>query len=244
MSLFEYSILILSVLAGGASAFFVSLKNDRILRLVLSFSGAYILGITVLHLLPGIYESGTSNVGFWIMCGFFLQLLLEQLSHGVEHGHVYILKNRTGLLSLQILIGLSVHAFLEGMPLSNYHLLTHHHEGHVHANLLLYGVVLHKAPAAFALALLFLQSGFSRKMVVTLIVGFALMSPLGAFIAEYFIPGTDVLLPILALVSGSFLHIATTIIFESDQSSKHHISLEKLLVIALGFGFAYLSHSL
>ena len=71
MSLWEYILLFSSVLIGGSAGFFFKKDQGHLLQLVLSFSGAYILGITVLHLMPEVYKGGNHQVGLWILGGFF-----------------------------------------------------------------------------------------------------------------------------------------------------------------------------
>jgi len=89
MGIWEYGLLFVSVVGGGVLAFRFSGSAQQALKLALSFSGAYILGITIMHLMPGVFDQGGQAASFWILAGFFLQLLLEQLSRGVEHGHVH-----------------------------------------------------------------------------------------------------------------------------------------------------------
>ncbi|MFK7932941.1 MAG: ZIP family metal transporter [Saprospiraceae bacterium] len=244
MTLWQYLILFLSVLAGGLIALQIQKNKKSILKIVLSFSGAYLLGITVLHLLPSVFFQPESNIGVWILGGFFIQLLLERLSQGVEHGHIHAHKSAKPSFAIQIMLGLCLHAFMEGLPLSNYHDMHHHSHGvhesgdHLH---LFYGIILHKIPAAFALGLLLLRSDFSRKFILGCLVIFALMSPLGAFTSALIAPEGAVLNRIMAIVVGSFLHIATTILFETDDTHHHRISWQKLCAILVGIGLALLT---
>ena len=59
-----YLLLILSVLIGVALVFIIK-PSKTIISLLLAFSGAYLLSVTVLHLLPEVYEhtSNTKLVG-------------------------------------------------------------------------------------------------------------------------------------------------------------------------------------
>ena len=70
------------------------------------------------------------------------------------------------------------------------------------------------------------------------------MSPLGAFVAGYVQLDQVAVANLLGFVIGSFLHIATTILFESDDGRQHHISWAKLGMIILGMGLALLTGSL
>ncbi len=246
MHIWEYILLFFSVIFGGALAFYFPVKDKSGLKLVLSFSGAYILGIAVLHMMPMVYSTQNESIGIYILLGFFLQLLLEQFSSGVEHGHIHVPHDVKSGFVLQVMLGLCLHAFLEGLPLPEYG--HHHHEHHSHDagfNHLLFGIVLHKAPAAFALVLLFIRSGFHRNIVLACLVIFALMSPMGAMVAGQLesqqILGPAGMNALVAVVVGSFLHIATTIIFEMDNSAHHRISWKRLGAISFGLLLALLT---
>lgn len=248
MGFVQYLLLFSSVLIGGSLAFYLRRNDKKLIQLLLSFSGAYILGITFLHLVPETYAEG-EYTGLFILLGFFIQLMLEQLSRGVEHGHIHALHDAKPSAAFAIMLGLCLHAFIEGLPLD---ILAHVHEGHVHgdhvhesleANHLLFGIIIHKIPAAFALGILLLLSGFKDKTVILYLVIFGTMSPLAAAIGGY-LDGQGLLSPdirsaIMAIVIGSFLHIATTILFETDTN--HKIPINKLIAVLVGLGIAILT---
>ncbi|MBK8493409.1 MAG: ZIP family metal transporter [Saprospirales bacterium] len=235
MSFFEYSILILIVVAGGGLSFLFKRLPANGLRIFLSFSGAYLLGISFLHLLPGVYAQQEIEPGYWVLLGFFIQLMLEQLSGGVEHGHIHAHNKAPWNYAFAVMAGLCLHAFLEGMPLAEYAQYYLQHRGHSHnSDHLLFGIILHKAPAAFALGLLLQWSGFRSWTVWGCLVFFSLMSPAGALLASSFHLGAKEEQILISLVIGSFLHISTTILFEADGSHKHRISFLKLGAILAG----------
>ena len=242
MSIWEYLLLFFSVVLGGGLALVFKTYEKRVLSLVLSFSGSYLLGITVLHLMPGVFSDPEVSIGIWVLVGFFIQLLLEQLSIGVEHGHIHAHKHASTSFAFQVMLGLCLHAFLEGLPLSNYpEFHAHHHDLEHNHNHLLYGIILHKAPAAFALVILLMLSKFSKKVIILSLVLFASMSPLGAIIMEYMHFSEQLLSSLIAIVIGSFLHISTTILFEADDTHQHKVSWKKMLVILSGIGIALLT---
>ncbi len=135
------------------------------------------------------------------------------------------------------------------MPLSGYEdLHTGHNHGHSHshghsADFLLWGIVLHKIPAAFALGVLLLISGFKDRTVLLYLTIFGLMSPLGAglgiLLKSANIIDNAIMVNIMGVVIGSFLHIATTILFETDTN--HKIPINKLIAIAVGLGISLLT---
>jgi zinc transporter ZupT len=250
----EYIALFGSAFLGGALAFYVRKTNPNILRMVMTLTGAYIFGISLVHLLPDIFRLDEPLAGTFILLGFLLQIGVEYLSQGIEHGHVHVHGQEghhhgTGL-AISVLLGLSIHCFLEGMPVSGYEVLHDHaHHGHDHGdhrhNYLLYGIMSHKAPAAFALVTMLLAAGFRFWPTIGLLFLYASMSPLGAFSAEVLqhleLMSGRVFVLIMALVVGSFLHISTTILFENEEKN-HAFNLRKTLSLLIGFGLALLSH--
>lgn len=238
MNYLMYIFLFLSVIISGTSVLFINISS-RNLKLILSFSGAFLFAICVLHLIPEIYLSGTPNIGIYILIGFFAQILLEFFTEGIEHGHIHV-HNHNGhnhqAFPYAMMIGLSIHSFLEGMPLSNTGTDTH--------NSLLTGIIMHNIPIAMALMTMLLQSHISKKTAIFWLIVFALITPLGSFtsyaIGENMIGNISIYFDrIMAVVVGIFLHISTTILFESSEN--HRFNLIKFIVILLGAGFAIVS---
>ena len=144
---------------------------------------------------------------------------------------------------VSVLAGLGLHAFMEGLPLDYYdefHLSNHGHDHNGH-NHFLWAIILHKIPAAFALMSLLKLANFSNRTIWIALVIFASMSPLGALLGSALELTDELRTWILALISGSLLHISTTILFETDKSKEHKISLRKFLIILLGMLLAILS---
>ena len=81
------------------------------MKLLIAFSGAYLFAITVLHLIPEIYHTNTDGIyiGLFILIGFFLQIILEHFSQGIEHGHEH--EHLHGSVPVSMMIGLCIHAF-------------------------------------------------------------------------------------------------------------------------------------
>ena len=217
-----------AVLVGGSVGLRFPELRGRYLHLVLSFSGAYLLSITALHLIPEAFAYSSVSPGLAILIGFFLQVLFEQFSQGVEHGHMHVHEGQR--LALPVLIGLSLHAFLEGSPLSMLHEIEH--VGHEH-NQLLTGLILHKIPAGFALSVLLAHAGYQRFTIWSLLALFAAMSPLGAAVAAQIIDPKHAPY-VLGLVIGSLLHVSTTILFELDDQDRHRLTWVKTIAIAVG----------
>ncbi|RYE11093.1 MAG: zinc/iron permease [Sphingobacteriaceae bacterium] len=227
--------LFFSAFLGGASIFLFKKDIGRNLKLILSFSGAYLFAITVLHLIPDAYKSGDHYVGIFIMAGFLFQLVLELFSDGVEHGHIHHNHHNhkhEATFPSGIMISLCLHAFLEGMPLA---------QGHQQE--LVFGIALHHIPAAFALGSVLLQNHLPKKSILFLLVIFALMTPAGFFTSNFLsrnLAGLEQYFSrIMGIVIGIFLHISTTILFES--SSDHKFNLRKMAAVLIGSGIALIT---
>ena len=111
----NYILPLLSVLLGYIIAIGLKPKAKTNLKLLLAFSGSFLLSLTVMHLLPDVYESGNNSVGIFIMLGILFQIILEFFSKGAEHGHVHGHDKMTQMPWL-LFISLCIHAFLEGFP--------------------------------------------------------------------------------------------------------------------------------
>ena len=218
-----------SVIAGAIIVEIFNIRKSKNIQLLLTFSGAYLLAVSLLHLLPELFENNISDyIGLYILGGFLIQILLEYFSQGIEHGHFH----KSNAIPFSVLISLCLHALLEGVPLGG-HL---HHHAH---NALLTGIVLHKMPVAIVLMTIFLQSNISKTRAYFYLLLFALMSPLGVFSGILFADLVEFHNEIMAVVIGIFLHISTTILFESSEG--HKFNSKKIFSILLGAAIAYLS---
>ena len=108
-----YFLLFITIIISGSTVFAFRKINPGFLKLLLSFSGAYLFALTVLHLIPEVYQSGDKSIGVFIFIGFFIQIILEFFSQGIEHGHIHIHKNQNAAFPYGVMIGLCLHSFLE-----------------------------------------------------------------------------------------------------------------------------------
>tara|TARA_B100000029_G_C17590270_1_gene962296 strand:- start:1576 stop:2337 length:762 start_codon:yes stop_codon:yes gene_type:complete len=244
------------VVAAAITVICVKPTDRNRLKLLIAFSGSYLLSITALHLLPELFinTSRGAYFGALILVGFFVQVMLEYLSGGIEHGHAH--QNKGGAVPFALLIGLCLHAFLEGMPLaggeeghshdhSHDHSYDHsydHSHGHSHDHSmaewqsgLLWGIVLHKYPVAMVFLSMLLNSGMSKPKAFGLLVVFGVMAPLGTLFADISVIG-DFHRESLAIVIGIFLHVSTTILFENNEG--HKFNAYKMLAVAMGLAIA------
>lgn len=220
----NYLLPLVSVLLGYLIALVLKPKNKTNLKLLLAFSGSFLLSLTVMHLLPDVYESHNHNIGIFIMFGILFQIILEFFSKGAEHGHVHGHPNMTHIPWL-LFISLCIHAFLEGFPV-----------GHHHDNLAI-GIAIHHLPIAIILTTFFINSHLNKQAIFAFMLTFALMTPLGTFASDYLTGLSNFHNEITAVVIGILFHISSTIIFESSEGHKFNIA--KVSMIVLGIVLAY-----
>ena len=224
MGLTSILYLFLSVAIGAIIVEIFKPTKSKNIQLLLTFSGAYLLAVSVLHLIPELFENDPKeNIGIFILAGFLIQILLEYFSKGIEHGHFHKQK----VIPITIMISLCIHALLEGIPLGGG--LENNHSAE---QALLTGIVLHKAPVSIVLFSFFLQSGMSKLKSYFLLFLFALMAPIGVYSGHLFSDLNQYANEIMAIVIGIFLHISTTILFESTDG--HKFSTIKIFAIITG----------
>ncbi len=230
-TIYIYIILFLTAFVSGASVILFKLKFSKNLKLLISFSGAFLLAICVLHLIPEIFSNYSEKIGIYILIGFLFQLLLEFFSNGIEHGHFHSHTKNIAAFPLAIFISLCLHSFIEGMAL-----IENPHE-HFNDSLLI-GIVIHKIPIAIVLSSMLVAKQTSKTMLFVSLIIFSSSAPLGLFLAgNQILPHIQNSNIILALAVGIFLHISTTILFESTES--HKFDLKKFVIVIFGFITAF-----
>lgn len=251
MSILVFLGLFLPVVISGLSLYFFKI-NNRVLKLLIAFSGAFLLSFSFNEIIPAIFanhevkevcehahahsEHGTT-AGIFILIGFFIQLTLDYITKGVEHGHQHEHINSDSnhhnktISYIPILIGVCLHSFLEGMPLA-----TNASSSEMQHHLLM-GIAIHNLPISIVLMSLFIESNLKKSKAIILLMIFALSSPMGTLLS--YVLGNNVFEninqyfdAIMAIVVGIFLHISTTILFETDEN--HKFNLLKFATIIVG----------
>ena len=210
---------------------FLKPASQRYTKLLLSFSGAYLLALTVFVLIPEVYHQHDHSldfkyIGLFVIVGVLLQIVLEFFSHGAEHGHPGHLHTAHTAFPLSLFISLSIHSILEGFPLSH---------GHNHD--LVYGIFVHKLPVAIVLTTFFINSGINKWKTALFLLFFSLMTPLGTYLSANVPQLIAYHTELSAIVIGIFLHISTVILFENAEG--HRFNLLKFLSVCVGFAVAY-----
>jgi zinc transporter ZupT len=230
-----YLVLIVTVLGSGSLIFFFKPDDQRVLKFLLAFSGAFLIGITFLKLVPEVFANPGAFTGVFVLLGFLLQLMLELITEGAEHGHKHAHAENEKASPFLLLIGLSIHSFLEGMPIvEGFNIKLQH--------TLVIGIVVHNIPISLTLMSLFLHYGCSRTKAFVYLLIFALMTPLGSVFSKLLDTSLVISLDtyfnyILAAVIGIFLHVSTSILFETEEN--HRYNLQKFITVIIGLGVAF-----
>ena len=214
---------------------------EGVMRAVTIFGGAFLLAVCCLDMLPevagmyGLLEAEGRHMQalspfFAILAGFLIQQLLESLSSHAEHGHIETAGSDTHTPMPGLMLGLSLHALLEGMPLVSQELVVDRG--------LLWGIVVHNRPVALILTGLMVERGYGFWRVLLLLLVFGAMSPLGSLFKTFVLqPGELLQHIIVGLVIGVLLHVSSSILFDHKRN---HFSWLNVAIIAVAFCLAAL----
>ncbi len=244
-------VLFFTPLLSGLLVYLIPSSKNTNFKLILVFAGSYLFAITVTHILPELYtqHQEVELIGLFVLAGFFLQQLLEYFTSGIEHGHLpsqqagihthdhhdhgrHHSHSHQSVSALVLLIALCVHAFLEGGMLAQPAQM-----GSMYDMIAIWlGIALHRAPAAFALMTVLASQLHSKSKALPHLIVFSFAAPVGLILSTYFVESEILsevgLIYLYALVCGNFLHISTTIVFES--SPEHRFNAKKMAVAVFG----------
>ncbi len=221
--------LILSVVIGVVLGSYFG-KNQKFAKKLLILSAGFLITICLNEVFPQVYTSHDHNIGLFVIGGVILQMFLENLTKGFEHGHIHHHdeEEKESILPYALMIGLFIHAFIEGIPLAN--------ETNIFSPYLM-GILVHNLPISFVLGAYLFRNKVTVSSIVIISL-FALSSPLGVILGQYFNPEYQPY--ILALVGGIFIHISSVIIFESNKN--HKMDWSKTFLVLIGVLLAYITH--
>lgn len=142
-------ILTTSVIGIGVISLYFKDFIERFRYPITIISSSMVCGLIFIHIFPEVFEIGGHKIGLAILGGLFLQMILENLTAGFEHGHLHQHghgKKSKGMV-IGLMIGLCLHAFIEGAPLlidpnaahsavveSNIHIHSEEEHNHDHEN--------------------------------------------------------------------------------------------------------------
>lgn len=219
-------LLVLSVLSGVFLGKFFG-NNEKLAKRLLIISAGFLISICVVEVFPQVYHTENENIGLWIVFGVLLQMFLESMTKGFEHGHFHY--EKCNILPAGLMLGMFIHAFVEGIPLAE--------QEEVLSPYLL-GILVHNLPISFVLGAFLLREKKNKMVAWSTILFFAAASPLGMLLGNYINPIWNPYF--LALSGGIFLHISSVIIFESNKG--HKMDWEKMLLVVLGILMAISGH--
>lgn len=111
-------LLILSVVLGVVLGKYFGSK-DQFAKSLLVVSAGFLITICLNEVFPTVYHSDNHQIGVFVIAGVLLQMLLENLTKGFEHGHFHQHEEEQNILPIALMVGMFIHAFIEGIPLAN-----------------------------------------------------------------------------------------------------------------------------
>jgi len=230
-------LLVLITFSGGSIPVWNRSWTEQRMKYLLAFSGSFLLSVTLLHLVPETVERGGHRAGVLILAGFFLQQMIQRFTHGVEHGHAHLQEGHP-IAVWPVFAGLAVHAFSEGLPLG----ITYHDAATLPS--LFLAVALHKVPEAMLITSLVYFSSKNKARSLLLLVLFSLITPfagtLTAILGARYTGIAGLVHLLIPVIAGAFIHIATTIFFESGTRS-HDMNWKKWTAMLSGIALALLT---
>lgn len=236
MSYFWFLLLPVGPLLGSYLAIKSAKKYQQQLAWFLAFAGAYLLGVTLLNLIPEVFQNFDPYKGLLVLGGFFFQIFLEKYSEGIEHGHMHVHHHlKTKVIPIGIVASMSLHSFTEGIPLGSLWI-----NDNTSFYSLLFGIIIHEIPAAFALISILKGIHLSNTSLRNISLIYGSMALLGSALSLYLKNSIqeEFFDYFMAFVIGTFLHISTTILFENSE--QHHFTKQKIIAVILGIGVASL----
>ena len=240
MILVYNAVLFLITLSGGSAPLWSSGWTGSRIKYLLAFSGAFLLSITFLHLIPESVETLGPSTGILMIAGFFGQQFIQKYTHGVEHGHLHIEQQSHDhpMPVWPVFIGLSIHAFSEGLPLG-----INYADPAILPSLFL-AIALHKMPEAMLIISLFFHKNHNKSRSLIILLLFALITPFSSlfayFLGREFAVVRQIVHWCIPVIAGVFIHIAATIFFESGTKA-HEMNFKKWLAVLGGIALGLLS---
>ena len=216
LTLTIYTIVLIAVSLLGAYMPYVKKLSDSQVHLLIAMSAGIFLGILFFLLLPeAMHECEEGDIEekymmIVVLSGFLVILLVDVL---IKHFHMvgcpcecHEDQHRHRMGSLSAFIGLSVHAFVDGLVLAA-GLIADSSIGW----LALGGMCIHKFVVLFSLSSTFLLSDEDKSTIMKYLVSFSMITPIGAIISFLILNGVSVDgmvgLP-LAFSAGTFMYVA------------------------------------
>lgn len=247
----------LAAWAGGELPTLVKLTHTR-LQVAVSFVAGLMLGLSLLGLLPhALHELPSAHAAtHWVLAGFLTMFLLQRFlpfhHHDVTEGsplepcgHAHSLAERSArhLGWIGVTLGLSLHSIFDGLAMAAATATDAHGHGAMLGLGTALAVILHKPFGALAIATLMAARETDASLRRAVILGFALVTPLGAMAfylgaAPWAQAHPGWLGAALAFCAGTFLCIAGADLLPELQFHAHdRWKLSAALLAGIGAAF-------
>jgi len=228
---------IICSLAGGAISliggivFISSKKSRKLADFATAFAAGALLAAAFLDLIPEALEDGDAHIiSAYILVGLVFFFIIEGSVHWFHHHkHDDHSHEESPTVVPMLVLSDTIHNFIDGIAIAAGFLVSF--ETGVAVTL---AVAAHEIPQEIGDFALMLKHGVPRRQIVIVNLVSALAATVGA-VAFYLLgsAGDISMAPLLALLAGFFIYIATTDIMPSlHRDSNHaHIALKSLLLI-------------
>ncbi len=210
--------------------------SQRALALLLSFSAGVLLGAVFFHMLPEIGRVLADDMGWPILGGFLLILIMERFIfvHACEERGCDVHQ-----MGMPAFLGISLHSLLDGIALGAGLMLPQLGPA------VLLAVIIHKMPDSMSLSSILLSAGWERRKVARLGLLFSLTTPLGALLAFLFLRelSEETIAVALGISAGTFLAIATADILPQVHRIQERNPMT-LLFLVFGLGVSWMGRML
>lgn len=222
--------------------------RTRILPHLLSFAVGTMLGAAFLALLPHAILDGhvddIHHLGYAVLGGLLFFFLLEKLilwrHHHAYDGHDHEHGCAEGPAGYLILVGDSLHNFIDGIVIAGA-FLTDTHLGIVTA----LAVAAHEIPQEVGDFAVLLASGFSRVRALTFNLAASAATVVGGVAAYFALSSLLSWVPyVLAVAAASFIYIAVADLIPGLHKRARPIeALQQLVLIVLGAAMIHFLHA-
>ena len=178
--------------------------TQRYLRYSIALGAGFMMAVAILDMLPESIKFSAVWAPALVLAGYCAIHLLEHTItphfHFGEETHPYeFLHKHTGI---SVLLGLSVHAFFDGVAIASGFVLSH-----ALGWLIFVAIILHKVPEGFTIASVMLASGRSRRIAVYSAIALAAATIAGVLIIGLLPHWVEAGLPLSA---GVAIYVAAT----------------------------------
>jgi zinc and cadmium transporter len=188
--------------------------DPRTIRRILAFGTGVLLGAAFFHMIPEAATGLGRGVGAPILAGFLAIYVLERfvMVHPCEEQECNF--HQMGMAAF---VGITVHALIDGFALGAALSVPQL------SLAVTLAIVLHKLPASLSLTGILLHCEYSRRRIGTMVVLFAIATPIGALISHGFLSDLrgDALAFAIAFSAGTCLAIATSDLLPQVHAVPH-----------------------